>query len=120
MVRELREVQRQQAALIAETVRAGFAEPVPALHPNLPELYRRRVEALRSLIDAILVLPGEHRGEVTVQLRGDLAAFLHLEPADGTMAPDTKKPALRVQSGRSNIGLEVLEWWEMRGQDLNL
>ena len=76
----------------------------PALHPNLPELYRRKVaaledalrdpgaaaaaaEALRSLIDAILVYPGERRGQVHVELRGDLAAFLRLdEPADASGA----------------------------------
>ena len=63
---------------------------MPVLHPNLPELYRRKVkaledalqdsrtasaaaEALRSLIDAILVYPGDKRGEVTIDLRGDLA-----------------------------------------------
>ncbi len=98
MVGELRQVERQQAALTAGIAAAGTTEPVPFLHPNLPELYRRRVEvleaalrdpataaaALRGLIDAILVSPGERRGEVTVQLRGDLAAFLHLGAAGST------------------------------------
>ncbi|MBX6387049.1 MAG: hypothetical protein IRZ07_29405, partial [Microbispora sp.] len=68
---------------------------LPVLHPNLPELYRRKVAALeqaladpvtvaaaagalRGLIDAILVYPGERRGEVSIQLRGDLAVFLRL------------------------------------------
>ena len=71
-------------------------KPVPAMYPNLPALYRRKVEALelalrepatmtvaaaalRSLIDAVLVYPGERRGELRVELRGDLAAFLHLQ-----------------------------------------
>ena len=36
------------------------------------------MEALRSLIDAIVVHPGDRRGEVSLELRGDLAAFLHL------------------------------------------
>lgn len=35
-------------------------------------------DALRSLIDAILVHPGERRGEVSLSLRGDLAAFLEM------------------------------------------
>jgi hypothetical protein len=34
-------------------------------------------EALRELIEAILVFPGERRGEVSLSLSGDLAAFLH-------------------------------------------
>jgi hypothetical protein len=77
-----------------------------AAHPaeyrtNLPELYRRKVEALeqalsdpamaaaaiealRSLIDAILVHPGARRGEVRIELRGDLAAFMHLTE-DGSL-----------------------------------
>ena len=37
--------------------------------------------ALRTLIDAIVVYPGEKRGEYRVQLRGDLAAFLYLAEA---------------------------------------
>ena len=91
-------------------------EPMPDMHPNLPELYRRKIEvleealrdpsaaaaateALRTLIDAILVYPGERRGEVTRELRGDLAAFLHLaEPAAGA---DARTAALRMGNGRS-------------------
>jgi hypothetical protein len=38
-------------------------------------------EALRALIDAILVFPGERRGKVSVTLRGDLAAFLRSDAA---------------------------------------
>ena len=66
---------------------------MPALHPSLAKVYRQKIEcleqalndfavsaaaaeALRSLIDAIVVYPGERRGEVTLELRGDLAAFL--------------------------------------------
>jgi hypothetical protein len=98
-------------------------EQVPVLHPNLPALYRRKVEALeealkdettallaaealRSLIEAILVHPGERRGEVSLSLRGDLAAFLRM--AEGGQAPNVKAAALRVQNGRSGMGREVL------------
>jgi site-specific DNA recombinase len=42
MVGKLRKVERQQVSLAA-----GTAQPVPALHPNLPGLYRRKVEMLR-------------------------------------------------------------------------
>ena len=99
MVGELREVERKQELLQARLAEAETPEPIPTLHPSLPALYRRRVEtleealadpvtaiaaaeALRSLIDAILVHPGQRRGEVFVTLRGDLAAFLHLAEAD--------------------------------------
>ena len=76
---------------------------MPVLHPNLPELYRRRVEALkvslvapstclaatpalRGLIDAIQVHPGELPGAVDVRLRGHLAAFLRSSDDDGDSA----------------------------------
>ena len=36
------------------------------------------VEALRSPVEAIVVHPVEHRGELSIELRGDLAAFRHL------------------------------------------
>ena len=68
---------------------AGTAEPILVLHPNLPELYRRRVEALevalrdlatavaaaevlRGLIAAISVFPGARRlrGAGAVARRG--------------------------------------------------
>ena len=98
---------------------------MPVLHPNLPALYRRRVEALeealndpdtagpatealRSLINAILVFPGERRGEVSVTLRGDLAAFLRADEAEGACGSPNKKAALREQNGCSRFGVEVL------------
>ncbi|MCW8087677.1 recombinase family protein [Sabulicella glaciei] len=122
LVGELRTLEQQQATLTAELGAAGTAEPVPVLHPNLPELYRRKVEALevalqepntaaaaatalRGLIDAILIFPGARRGELTVELRGDLAALLDLS----SVAPQRKTAAPLVGNGRSG---EVLETWD--------
>jgi hypothetical protein len=126
MAAELRDLERRQEELAQRVVAAGAAEPVPVLHPNLPALYRRRVEALeealadpdtamaatealRALIDAILVFPGERRGEMSVSLRGDLAAFLHAagEP-DGGLAPNSKKAVALGGNGRSGFSREVL------------
>ena len=100
---ELRALERRQDQLREEIVAAGTPEVLPALHPNLAQVYRQKVErleealhdpvvsaaaveALRSLIDAIVVHPGERRGEVRVELRGDLAAFLHLQDEDPASA----------------------------------
>ena len=64
-------------------------------HPNIGQLYQRRVEQLstllndessqqedmtiiRSLIDRIEITPGEKRGDPQVQLVGGLAAILEL------------------------------------------
>lgn len=98
------------------------SEPVPVLHPNLPALYGRRVEALeaaladpatamaatealRGLIDAILVFPGERRGEVTVSLRGDLAASLHAASEPEAGHGTTKKAANLAVGG---LGRDVM------------
>ena len=96
IVEELRRLERREDELREEIAAAGRPEPVPALHPNLAQVYRQKVErleqalqdpivsaaaaeALRSLIDAVVVHPGERRGEVHLELRGDLAAFLYLD-----------------------------------------
>ena len=122
MVAEMRALEQRREALDADLAAADVAEPVPTPHPNLPELYRRKVEALelalqdptaaaaamealRTLIDAILVYPGEKRGEVSVDLRGDLAAFLYL--ADATRAgssegtPNGRTAVAQSRNGRS-------------------
>jgi hypothetical protein len=94
-VNELRKLDQRQDELNAGIAAAGTPEPLPTLHPNIAQVYRRKVErleqalydpavsaaaaeALRSLIDAIVMHPGERRGELSLELRGDLAAFLHL------------------------------------------
>jgi hypothetical protein len=52
---------------------------VEALEQELAEpLVAAAAEALRSRIDAIIIHPGDHRGETSIELRGDLAAFMHL------------------------------------------
>ena len=38
-------------------------------------------------VDAILIHPGEKRGEVSVQLRGDLVSFLYLGEATSDTPP---------------------------------
>jgi site-specific DNA recombinase len=122
MVHELRTLEQRRDTLDREMTAADLPEPTPTPHPNLPELYRRKVaaletalqdpaaasaaaEALRTLIDAILVYPGEQRGEVSVELRGDLAAFLYLaEPApDGAAGgtPNSRTAVAQVGNGRS-------------------
>ena len=130
MVKELNDVERRQGILAAEIAAAGMPEPVPVLHPNLPELYRRKVEALeaalgdpataaaaaealRGLIEAIEVFPGERRGEVSVQLRGDLAAFLHLGEA-GRSGPgqNSKTAVLLMENGRSGRSGKVMGSWD--------
>lgn len=124
MMTELRKVEARQAELAAELATAEKPEPVPIPHPSLPGLYRRRVEALeqaltdpetamaatealRELIEAILVFPEERRGEVRLSLSGDLAAFLHAGEAvsaDGyagvLQSQNAETPVTRWSYGR--------------------
>ena len=81
-----------------------------------PETAMAAAEALRTLIDAILIYPGERRGEVSVSLRGDLAAFLYLAEASEAVGSDDvprprngKTPAIRWDSGRFGGVLESLD-----------
>ncbi len=67
----------------------------PDIHPNLAEAYRRKVErlaealnapeerdeardAIRSLIERVVLSPGVRRGEMTAILHGDFGAILDL------------------------------------------
>ena len=71
------------------------APPAIAIHPNLAELYRRRVadlekllldpelgseamDLIRSMITGITVVPREDAEGVHLELAGDLARILHL------------------------------------------
>ena len=76
-------------------------DPAPLIHPNLAEVYRRKVaalhdalagtgtraeafEAIRSLISAIVLTP--ENGELKTDLQGDIAHIL-------TLTSESKKPA---------------------------
>ena len=76
--------------------------PVIELHPNLAEVYRRKVAALevalnedeetrreavpllRSVIHRIVLQPGQKRGEMTVKVYGEPGAVLALASGDPT------------------------------------
>ena len=69
-------------------------QPLPSIHPNLAELYRgkvarlelelahpggggrRQIPLLRSMISTIVITPGAKRGEVGLELHGELAGIL--------------------------------------------
>ncbi|MBZ9846843.1 hypothetical protein LB565_02380 [Mesorhizobium sp. CA14] len=89
----MEDLERQKAEIIARLALAPT--DVPDLHPNIAALYRKRVdqltqafadhddgrpaaEALRSLIGEIVLTPGEKRGEVHAELRGELFGILEL------------------------------------------
>ena len=88
--------------LVSET-----RKQVPLLHPNMSEIYRRRIaalcnslgdddgklealEVLRTLVDQVALVPDGN--ELSIVLRGDLAAML-------TFAANRKRPDLLSEAG---------------------
>ena len=85
-------------------------EPTPLLHPGMAELYRQKVtdlaraleqpetsteaaEAIRGLMDAIVLLPTE--GELRIELKGNLAAMLSAAQ-NAKRSPETGDLPLQV------------------------
>ena len=96
---KLRELERRRLELENELKRA--AAPAPRLHPNIAEVYRRKVEELhnalraedagpareliRGLVEAIVLAPED--GRLRVEVRGELAAILRLSGPPNEKAP---------------------------------
>ncbi|MEO5337223.1 MAG: recombinase family protein [Magnetospirillum sp. WYHS-4] len=110
----LEELEHRREMLQADLNAAD--EPLPALHPNAADLYRRRVaelesaladpetmgaarEALRELIEAIIVHPGEKRGEVRIELFGELGAILRLGEARKAKDRSSGETAVSLVAG---------------------
>ena len=89
---ELRRLETRKREIDSD-LKARPSNPIITIHPNLPDLYSRKinglqqmlanetvrpqaVEAIRSLIDRIEIHPGEKRGQCDVLLVGALAHIL--------------------------------------------
>jgi len=90
---------------------AAVDAPPPLLHPEMAELYRTRVstlaqaleqpetrteatEALRGLVDAIILTPAD--GELRIELKGNLAAMLSAA-TNAKRSPETGDLSLQVE-----------------------
>ncbi len=99
---ELSALEHRKAELDAE-LRTSETGGVVEFHPNLPRLYRQKVEHLRealvdeetrptatalirSLIDRIEIVPGGKRGEAKVEIVGGLAMVLNFIRQKNTAA----------------------------------
>jgi len=96
---KLRELERRRLELESEL--KTTAAPAPRLHPNIAEVYRRKVEELhnalraedagpareliRGLVEAIVLAP--ENGRLRVEVRGELAAILRLSGPPNEKAP---------------------------------
>ena len=94
-----------------KTLLADSNAPEPLVHPNLAEVYRRKVanlneslqqedtkaeaaEIIRNLVDEIVLVP--ENGHLRIDLKGELASIL-------SFASDKKKPATHVGDGLEHI-----------------
>jgi len=96
---KLEELERQRLELEHELATADA--PAPRLHPNIAEVYRRKVgelhgalkegdagparELVRGLVEAIVLIP--ENGRLRVEVRGQLAAILRLSGLANEKAP---------------------------------
>jgi DNA invertase Pin-like site-specific DNA recombinase/predicted nucleic acid-binding protein len=115
----LTELEAQQDSLTARL--SNGSQDVPDIHPNISEAYRRRIErltealshpddaleaadAIREVIDRIVITPGQQRGENHVTLQGDLATIL--EWIERTGKP-CYKPATDIASSRLSVSVKT-------------
>jgi site-specific DNA recombinase len=97
------ELDQEKIQLEKELKSEEVDRKVMELHPNLGKIYDKKVKSLqeslnsnetrrreaaqiiRSMVDKIEVHPGDGRGEVKIDIRGDLAAVMHF--ASGNQVP---------------------------------
>jgi site-specific DNA recombinase len=121
---ELRRLETRKREIDLD-LRARPSNPVIAIHPNLADLYRRKindlqqmlanetvrpqaVNAIRSLVDRIEIHPGEKRGQCEVLLVGALAHILDFAHKKGTAAPGRGGGTyLMVAGARNHLNLLI-------------
>jgi site-specific DNA recombinase len=121
LVDELLELEAQEDAIRARLNAAP--SDVPDIHPNISEIYRRKVErlaealsqpeecqeaadALRALIERIELTPGVKRGEVNAILHGEFGAIL--EWIKQRESAENDKTAGAFASGVSGMSVSVV------------
>jgi site-specific DNA recombinase len=104
---------------------AAADAPPPLLHPEIAELYRQKVttlaqalerpetrveatEALRGLIDAIIVTPTD--GELRIELKGNLAAMLSAA-TNAKRSPESDDLSLQVSLVAGARNQHYLQLW---------
>lgn len=113
LVKRMKALEARQEALEAELQQAEA--PPPLLHPNMAEVYHRKIrelhsaltgedskteaaEILRTLIEAIILMPED--GELAIYLSGDLAGIL-------TLAQNKTKPLARSAAAGTGTGVLI-------------
>ncbi|MCY4002160.1 MAG: recombinase family protein [Rhodospirillales bacterium] len=121
MMDRMRELEARQDE-IAERLSSAPVD-LPDIHPNIAIVYRRKVErlaealadprdrdeaadAIRGLVERIVLTPGAKRGEMNAALHGDLGTILEWAGSgSGKGATDTPKSGMSV-SVVAGVGFE--------------
>jgi site-specific DNA recombinase len=121
LVDQLLELEAQEDAIRARL--AAAPTDVPDIHPNISEIYRRKVErfaealahpeerqeaadALRGLIERIVLTPGTKRGEVNAMLHGEFGTIL--EWLDRRNCANADSPLDAFASGGPGMSVSVV------------
>ena len=130
MKERMLELEGERAALMAEMEPSEAANVDVLMHPNLPELYRRKVSELerlledgaerddargviRSMIDRVVLTPRKAATGLEATLYGEIAAILAVcERASSNTAPVTETSSqLSVVAG---VGFEPMTFGDYR------
>lgn len=129
LIDRLRDLEAEEDAIRARMEAASI--DTPDIHPNIAEIYSKKVErlaealnhpaerdeaadAIRRLIERVVLIPGAKRGEVNAMLHGEFGTILEwMERRGDGAGPKRQQPPPGFQRG-----LLCVRW--LRGQDLNL
>ena len=98
---------------------AAAKHPLPDIHPNVAQIYRRKIErlaealqhpedqreaaeAIRALIERVTLIPGAKRGEMEATLQGELGAILTWLGAEGVEKASNKNSR---RGSRESVGI---------------
>ena len=123
------ELERQRAEIADRLAQAP--PDVPAIHPNVSNIYRQNVvrftealddpdggreaaQALRSLIGQIVLTPGKSRGEVHAELHGELMGIFEFGKPKQNQRPSRWVPAVAA-GPRNQFGQKPQQLRELLG-----
>jgi len=115
----LTELEAKQDSLTARL--SDVPQDVPDIHPNIAETYRRRIErltealshpddaleaadAIREVIDRLVVTPGDKHGDYTITLQGELGTILDWIDRSGKPG---YKPKADTASSRLSVSVNA-------------
>ncbi|MPZ40925.1 MAG: recombinase family protein [Rhizobiales bacterium] len=122
LTHRLKELEARQEVLQQRLARAP--EPLPDIHPNVAEMYRRKVErlaealshpkdrheaaeAIRGLIERITLTPRAKRGQIAVTLHGELGSILNWLTRNNKNGAVAKKAENANTPGLAGSGVSV-------------